>query len=469
MRNKLNKHPCLLVLFTILFIVGAFIGSNVVAGIQDRSSKVDLVPDPNNYIRLPNINKPSNFLRPDPRVKVDPITLLSGNTPIGQTGRGIFNVPPTGEIWLGNDEGNLAIAGKTVLIDDIDDLTFLSGGSGSSIFFMDWGNHYIIDFYSIQFSGGTENPIAGTTTVRLSGISGVFRSVLKKDDQKTITVEIAQTIPGGDTLLRSGDSIFQVWAPLNSGATIYGGTTGSGVTAITQGDSGTTTQTLNITQSENGAVVVDSITTVAAGGFDAEVQVLGDSKTWKANYLAGVSVTPIKKSIIAPTLSASGNIVLIDNVTDLSTWDAAASGSSYFQMEAGKTYVVDVQAINNSGAMLAFSAVTGHLPLATSASNLSTSKVIMANTGSLTGISSGTTTVQVWPAPLTGATQFRTTSTFLSQNMLGATTSGSSAFTVNVTGDVAMTHVGGTQEFMLFNNSAVSASPLSLPYNFGVN
>jgi len=300
MRNKINKHPCLLALVSVLLIVVAFIGSNVIAGVQDRSSKVDLVPDPDNYIRLPNIGKPSNFLRPDPRVLASPPdTPTSGASIFLQTGRGIFNTPPTNEAWLGNDEGNLmykgevqlAIAGKTVLIDDVSDLTFLTGDtSGNSIFWMDWGNHYIVDFYSIQHSGGTNAPVSGTTQINISGISGVFRSVLEKDDQKTITVEIAETISGGYTLLSSGSSILQIWAPLNSGATVYGGVEGSGVTAIVQGDSGTTTQTMWLSPNE--------ITTVAAGGYDSSVRYLGDKKTWKAQYLAGVSVVPFNESLI---------------------------------------------------------------------------------------------------------------------------------------------------------------------------
>lgn len=308
MKDKLNKHPCLLAFFSVLLIIVAFMGSTVVAGIRDRSSKIDLMPDPQNYIRLPNVDRSSNFLRPEIRTKAFVNSLVSGTTNPGQTGRNLYNTPAAGEAWLANDEGNLmykgeiqlAIAGKTVVIDSVTDLTALTGetsASGNSIFWMDWGNHYIVDPYSIAFSGGTNNPIAGTTTISISGISGIMRSVLEKDDQKTITLEIAQTGATGWAHLRSGTTPVTVWAPLNSGATTYNATDG-GVTGINAGDSGVTHQSLNVTSNVNGSELVNTITNVADGGKDSEVQRMGEWKTWKADYLAGVSVIPVKKYII---------------------------------------------------------------------------------------------------------------------------------------------------------------------------
>ncbi|KKL81443.1 hypothetical protein LCGC14_1994730, partial [marine sediment metagenome] len=303
MRNKLNKHPCWVAMVTALLIFTAFIGSTVIAGISDRSSKIDLVKDPHNYIRMPNIGKPSRFLRPDVRTRPFDAAqaLVSGTTNPGQTGRNQYNTPASEEAWLGNDEGNLmykgevqlAIAGRTVIIDSVKDLTTLGGetsASGNSIFFMDWGNHYIVDLWSIAFSGGTDSPVAGTTSFPESGISGIFRSVLQKDDQKTITVEIAQTGNTGFVHLLAGATVFTVWAPLNSGATTYNGDPGAGVTNINNGDSGVTHQTMMISPNQ--------ITNVTDGGVDLSVRFLGDKKTWKAQYLAGVSVIPVEETIV---------------------------------------------------------------------------------------------------------------------------------------------------------------------------
>lgn len=173
-------------------------------------------------------------------------------------------------------------------------------------------------------------------------------------------------------------------------------------------------------------------------------------------------------------LSSEGNItwalyrepiVLIDSYTDLSTWDNAGSGQSYFQMEAGKTYLVDPQAIYESGADPAgatgfastvFSAVSAMLPLATATNNRLTTTVMWTTSGSLAG-GSGSTEVQVWEAPSSGSTVFRGQGS-TSQNMTAMVTSGSSVVTVSSTvGSFGIDAYGETGTWMLFYNSAVSA------------
>jgi len=157
-------------------------------------------------------------------------------------------------------------------------------------------------------------------------------------------------------------------------------------------------------------------------------------------------------------------IVNIDDLSDLSTWSGAASGSSYFQTEAGKTYIVDPQAIFDSvktagtgvTEVQGWSGVTAHLPLATATNSNQTVTIMWATTGSLAG-GSGSTTVQVWPAPLAGATMFRGSGAIGSQNSSGQATSGSSVVAVGVVGSYNIDAYGETGTWMLFYNSAVSA------------
>lgn len=155
--------------------------------------------------------------------------------------------------------------------------------------------------------------------------------------------------------------------------------------------------------------------------------------------------------------------VYIDSTSDLSTWSGAAAGSSYFQMEAGKTYIFDPQKIYESTKttgtgvteVQGWSGVTAHLPLATAGNDRQTVSVMWATTGSLAG-GSGSTTVQVWPAPDAGTTTFRANAT-LSQNFTGMATSGSSVVTVNNIGSLGIDAYGETGTWRLFYNSAVSA------------
>lgn len=477
MRNKLNKHPCLVALFTAIFIVGAFIGSSVIAGVQDRSSDIDLMPAHDNYIRLPDVEEPSEFIPETIRTPARGTTYFPTGD-LGQLGRTQTREPPDDETWLANDEGNLmykgevqyAVAGRTVLINSVRDLTFLEGDTtGASVFWMDWGNHYIVDFYAIGRSGGTDEPISGTTWVRISGVSGIFRSVLEKDDQKTVTVEIAQTGETGYVLLQSGNSIFQAWAPLNSGCTTYVGPGGdSGATVVREGDSGVTHQTLMVTEDTNGVVPTNTVTNVTDGGFDSEVQKLGDWKIWKAQYLAGVSVVPTRKHIVSEDAVTAGNVVYIDSVDDLTQWEVSTtgediSGQSHFQMEAGKVYLVDLAAIELSGSkvdlasshMVGWSAVTALLPLATQATDGSTIKVIMKSDDS--GPAGGVTTIEIWPAPAAGSTVYRGYD-LLGQNAL-ACQSATSFFSNAYTGTTLIDVRGESMEYTLSFNTGVSAVP----------
>ncbi|KKM21156.1 hypothetical protein LCGC14_1638310, partial [marine sediment metagenome] len=208
-------------------------------------------------------------------------------------------------IYTKDEDGNITALSKPIVyINSIDDLTFLtsntsasdttqySSDSGVSFFWADWGNHYVIDLYAIAHSGGTEFPIAGTTPYTIAGVSAYFRSVLEEDDGKTITFEIADTGSTGYAHNLSGDTPFTVAAPLNSGASSYNGNGGNMISGQTvlQSDSGVTHQPMLKSPNE--------VTGVLNGGFDYDVKVLGDKKTWKAQYNSGVSVVPVEKTIV---------------------------------------------------------------------------------------------------------------------------------------------------------------------------
>ena len=216
--------------------------------------------------------------------------------------------------------------------------SIVSGDSGASFFWADWGRHYIIDPYSIARSGGTINPIAGTTNINISGISAYLRSVLAKDDQKTVTFEIAQVGVTGWAHLRSGTTPVSIWAPLNSGATSYDGNGGNMISGITiaEGDSGVTHQTFLA-----GKVLYGNLT----GGADFNnVRKLGDIVTYKAQFNSGISVVPVRKhraegndnqgDVVSPSFTSvvgfvidanDGNIWLIDmSLGSSSAGDCAA-------------------------------------------------------------------------------------------------------------------------------------------------
>ena len=165
-------------------------------------------------------------------------------------------------------------------------------------------------------------------------------------------------------------------------------------------------------------------------------------------------------------------VVVIDDAADLSTWagdtaSMAASGVSYYQMVANKIYIVDVVAMLNSTAGAAgnlgtLGGVTFHLPLATSASDYDTVKVLYAQRDSGTSATQVAFTIEVWPAVGTGTTTWTIGAvggaSFERQNMTGMATSGSSAMTTFVTnGSYNINSVGEYGEWMLMNDSATSA------------
>lgn len=162
----------------------------------------------------------------------------------------------------------------------------------------------------------------------------------------------------------------------------------------------------------------------------------------------------------------SDKIVIIDTLAELSTWSVApdAGAGSYFQMEAGKTYIVDLQAIYEDDKtattgvteIQGWSAVSAMLPLATAVNHLKTVTVMWGITSSTNG-GTGATEVQVWPAPAAGSTTFRAQAT-LSENATIMATSGSSVVTLSsIAGSRGIDAYGESGTWMLFYNSAVSA------------
>ena len=159
-------------------------------------------------------------------------------------------------------------------------------------------------------------------------------------------------------------------------------------------------------------------------------------------------------------------VVYLSTITDFSTWGGAASGSCYYQMLVGRTYIVDPVALllgNANVPLVTGGGVTLHLPLAASGSDYTDSTVIWAQ-GSDSGSSDTVTPlfdVQVWPAPLSGATSFREDGVLGSQNMTLMANSGASPVTTGYTGSYNINSVGQFGTWKLINNSAVSAVMLN--------
>jgi len=165
-------------------------------------------------------------------------------------------------------------------------------------------------------------------------------------------------------------------------------------------------------------------------------------------------------------------IVLLNNANQFSTWagnntSCAASGVSYYQMVAGRTYVVDVVAMLNSdlgkaGALGTLGGVTLHLPLATADNDYQTVEVMYAQRNSGTSATPVAFTVQVWPAPLAGTTTWAVGAlggaSMGRQNMVGMATSGSSVMTTfSATGSYNINAIGEYGIWQLMNDSATSA------------
>jgi len=125
-----------------------------------------------------------------------------------------------------------------------------------------------------------------------------------------------------------------------------------------------------------------------------------------------------------------GDVVLIDEVDDLSTFEDAASGQSYFTIEWGKTYLVDPYDIAQCAAcastgttgMVAFSSVTGVLEWVDATNINMEATVIMAQTGT-TGYgqwASGATTVTIWAPRNSGITAYALDPGLYAQGISGA-------------------------------------------------
>ena len=198
-----------------------------------------------------------------------------------------------------------------------------------------------------------------------------------------------------------------------------------------------------------------------------------------SHYRGGIKITPHRSDIQPHLIQVENpagttvfsvdnagrvnqeNIVELSSITTFSTWSGAASGSSYWQMEAGKTYVVDPIGLANSNGSVAFTTVGGvtlHLPLADGDSHFTTSKVIWAQGDSGTSATPIAFTIQVWPAPLAGTTVFRGNALAVgSQNMTGMAESGSSVVTTGVVGSYNINAAGETGTWILVDKSATSA------------
>lgn len=168
------------------------------------------------------------------------------------------------------------------------------------------------------------------------------------------------------------------------------------------------------------------------------------------------------------------NVVWIDSVDDLSTWNGADSGQSYFQTVAGRTYIVDLHAINASGtaptsgvSSISFTGVTAILPDASIANNKNQVTILVGTSGA-TGYAtaaSGVTIVQVWPYAGSGATRYGEPSVDHQNMVVRPVISGHTAYQVNSDavatftgrGDTTINNLGESVTWMLMYNSAVSA------------
>ena len=166
----------------------------------------------------------------------------------------------------------------------------------------------------------------------------------------------------------------------------------------------------------------------------------------------------------------SNRVVVINDMDQLSTWagnnvDTAMSGSSYYQMEAGKTYIVDAVALkldNPTQSYATSGGVTLHMPLASSTNDLQDVSVLYAQRDSGTSATPVAFNVYVFPAPLAGTTTWYVGATggktVGRQNMTGMATSGSSTITTASEGPMAtMNTVGEMATWILMYDSAVSA------------
>ena len=160
--------------------------------------------------------------------------------------------------------------------------------------------------------------------------------------------------------------------------------------------------------------------------------------------------------------SSNIEVELIDAAADLSTWDNAATGSSYFQAEAGKTYIVDMYAL--FAAVPSLTGVTGHLPYADARNNEKETKFILVCsgvTGHAVGLT-GTTALQVWPAPSSSVTDFTKSSSGKYDDAaahiqsMQYTLSGTHGVGTVGIYDNSLAYLGESKTWVLMYNSSVS-------------
>ena len=156
---------------------------------------------------------------------------------------------------------------------------------------------------------------------------------------------------------------------------------------------------------------------------------------------------------------ATPNITYLTNVSQLSSWQNAGSGQSYYQASAGETVIVDPWSINESGGSLyAFSGVTVHAPLATAANTERIFKVELSASGASGYATSGATPVYVHGAPSSGVTDFRYTSR--GNNLVSGNNVQNiqiSSGVTNYTPDAEISVLGDSKTWRLLYNSSVSA------------
>jgi len=312
MRDKLNKHPCLLALFSVLFIVIAFIGSNVVAGIQDRSSGIDLMPAPHNYIRLPDVKSPSRA--------------VDGKGEAGEMA--IFNDDDM--LKTRDQSGNSGYLAPTiVLIDHIEKLKAWEGtssnvtgwsgvsGSGASYFQMEANKIYLVDPHRIAnsslgvtgYGSATTAFATGADATTFSQVTGILPLATATNHLATVGAYLISSGPTGYAVIQSGNTPLRIWAAAGLGVSDYANTIKG---LYDMGKGGTRFPSVYIqTAQVVPPVLYSGISTYIAGvtdqlgtGFNAgggisiyenEIVRLGDGKMWRLFYNTAVSAQLISE------------------------------------------------------------------------------------------------------------------------------------------------------------------------------
>lgn len=162
----------------------------------------------------------------------------------------------------------------------------------------------------------------------------------------------------------------------------------------------------------------------------------------------------------------ANQVVVIDGRSDLSTFTGggvAESGQSYYQMQAGHIYEVDLQAIADSDTDTPFTGVTMMLPYVVAANDnmeVGVRLVVTGGTGYATAMA-GVTPIYVWPYTNSGVTQSMayypnggvTLPAVYPNAGVGALKTGVSDYNINMLNE--------SITYKLFNNSSVSAQPIA--------